>query len=177
MACIGMSRFWRAVVVAGLLSLSAGRSSAADVSIGALGSYLDTKDLGKAYGGGLRLKYDLIEYVGLDFRASMVRLQDPSINMFPVEANLTLQLPIANTVIPYGGFGVGYYFFDGGDINLKNQVGYGPVAGLELRLSRDLAVFGEARWLFLEPEVSGLPGVDKARLDGFGINAGIMLLF
>ena len=88
-----------------------------------------------------------------------------------------LQVPVANTLLPYGGFGVGYYFFDGGDISLSGRVGYGPLAGLELRLTRDLALFGEARWLFLEPSASGLAGVDKVRLDGFGINAGIMLLF
>jgi hypothetical protein len=107
----------------------------------------------------------------------MVRLQDASVNMFPLEGNLLLQFPIANTVLPYGGFGVGYYLFDGGDFSLENNLGYGPVAGVELRLTRDLALFGEARWLFLESDVSGVPGVDKARLDGFGVNAGLMLLF
>jgi opacity protein-like surface antigen len=172
-----LSKLCWVVVAACLLGSGAERVSGADVSVGAVGTYLDTEDLGKAYGGGVRLKYDLIEYVGMDFRASMVRLQDPSINMFPLEANLMLQFPVGNTVLPYGGFGVGYYFFDGGDFSLKDRVGYGPLAGLELRLTRDVALFGEARWLFLEPDVSGVPGVDKARLDGFGINAGIMLLF
>lgn len=167
------------VLVVGLVGLLGfgGRVLGADVSMGVMGSYLDTDDMGEAYGGGVRLKYDLVEYVGLDFRGSMLRLQDPSVNMFPLEANLMLQVPVANVLIPYGGFGVGYYIFDGGDVDLDDTVGYGPLAGVELRLASAVALFGEARWLFLEPDVSGWLGRGRARLDGFGVTAGIMVLF
>ncbi|MGA1236545.1 MAG: hypothetical protein ACO34E_06725 [Limisphaerales bacterium] len=169
---------WVAVVLALVVfGSSGGRVRGADVSMGLMGSYLDTDDLGEAYGGGIRLKYDLVEYVGLDFRGSMLRLQDPSVNLFPLEANLMLQLPVANVLIPYGGFGVGYYIFDGGDVGLDNAVGYGPLAGVELRIASAVALFGEARWLFLEPDVSGWMGRDRVRLDGFGVTAGIMVLF
>jgi hypothetical protein len=150
---------------------------AADVNLGGFGSYLDTEDLGESWGGGLRIKYDLIEYVGFDIRGSFARIQDYSISVFPVEGNLFLQLPIAKRILPYGGFGVGYYFFDGGDIDLGDELGYGPLAGLELRLGRGLAIFGEARWLFLEPDDRSSGGASSVKLDGFGINAGIMFLF
>jgi opacity protein-like surface antigen len=172
-----MRRFRAALLSGAVLMAFVPGLRAADVSVGGFGTYLDTKDYEEAWGGGLRLKYDLVEYIGLDFRGSMVRLQGLSANMFPVEANLILQLPIGNVLLPYGGMGVGYYFFDGGDLDLDNQVGYGPLAGVELRLSRAVALFGEARWLFLEPEVGGSGDLDKIRLDSFGVNAGIMFLF
>jgi len=156
---------------------SALRATAADVSVGGFGSYLNTDDLGETWGGGLRVKYDLTEYVGFDVRGSFARIGDASISMFPVEGNLFLQLPIANRILPYGGFGVGYYFFDGGTPELENHVGYGPLAGLEVRLSSSLAIFGEARWLFLETDIKSPAGTGSVKLDGFGINAGIMVLF
>jgi opacity protein-like surface antigen len=150
------------------------RLVAADISLGAMGSYLDTDSAGEAWGGGLRLKYDLTEYIGMDFRGSFLRLEGSGVNLFPVEANLLAQFPIANRILPYGGFGVGYYFFEGGDLRLEDRVGFGPLAGLELRLTSGFAIFGEARWLFLEPKLSGGGSV---RMDSFGINAGLMFLF
>jgi len=176
-----MTTFPRWLVLAPMvLALSAGllpRSQAADISVGGFGTYLDTDDYDEAWGGGLRLKYDLVEYVALDFRGSMVRLQPFSANMFPLEANLLLQVPLGRAVLPYGGMGIGYYLFDGGDYELEHSLGYGPVAGLEIRLGASVALFGEARWLFLEPDISNSSTLDKISLDSFGVNAGIMFLF
>jgi hypothetical protein len=169
-----MKRMAMALGLCGLVLAAGPRLAAADASLGGMGSYLDTDGLGEAWGGGLRLKYDLVEYLGFDLRGSFLRLGDPGISMFPVEANLMFQLPIKNILLPYGGMGVGYYFFDGGDIRLEDRVGYGPLAGLEIRLGNSVALFGEARWLYLEPKVSGGGSV---KLDSFGINAGLMFLF
>jgi len=153
------------------------RAQAADVSVGGFGTYLDPKDYDESWGGGLRLKYDLVEYIAFDLRASMVRVRPFDANMFPLEANLLLQVPLGKTLLPYGGMGVGYYLFDSGDPQLQHELGYGPLAGLELRLGRSVAIFGEARWLFLEPDVKGSSTLSKALLDSFGVNAGIMFLF
>jgi hypothetical protein len=153
------------------------RAAAADVSLGAFGSFLDTEDLGEAWGGGLRLKYDLIEHIGFDLRAGFTRIDDASLNIFPLEGNLFFQFPIANRILPYGGFGVGYYVFDGSALDLEDRVGYGPLAGLELRLTQSFAIFGEARWLFLDPKIQSPSGLGSAKLGGFGINAGLMVLF
>jgi opacity protein-like surface antigen len=153
------------------------RAQAADVSFGGFGTYLDPKDYDESWGGGLRLKYDLVEYIAFDLRASMVRVRPFDANMFPLEANLLLQVPIGKTLLPYGGMGVGYYLFDSGNPKLQHSLGYGPLAGLELRLGRSIAIFGEARWLFLEPDVKGSSTLTKASLDSFGVNAGIMFLF
>jgi hypothetical protein len=58
-----LMRSLRLILVVGLVVLGClgGRVMGADVSMGVMGSYLDTDDLGEAYGGGLRLKYDLVE--------------------------------------------------------------------------------------------------------------------
>ncbi len=160
-----------------LLPGAINRPQAADVSVGGFASYFDMDDFEESWGGGLRHKYDLIEYIAFDLRASMVRVQSFDANMFPLEANLLLQVPIGKTLLPYGGMGVGYYLFDSGDPELQHELGYGPVAGLELRLGKSVAIFGEARWLFLEPKVKGSATLDKASLDSFGVNAGIMFLF
>jgi len=166
-----------ALVAGASLTVLSPRVMAVDASFGLLGSYLAGEDLGDGYGGGIRLKYDLFEYLAMDYRASFLYYQDPSANVFPLEFNLIGQFPIANIVLPYAGMGVGYYFFNGGDLDLSSCVGYGPVGGVEVRVTPSFAIFGEARYLFLEPQAWALPGNPNLEAGGFGINAGVMFLF
>ena len=64
------------MAIVSLLAIPTTRVCSADVSLGGFGSYLDTEDVGEGYGGGLRLKYDLMEYVGMDLRALKRRMKD-----------------------------------------------------------------------------------------------------
>ena len=58
--------------------------------------------------------------------------------------------------------------------------GYGGGVKLEVGLRR-VAIFAEARWLFLEADVDSaldeLQDIDEADVDGFGINVGLLFRF
>jgi hypothetical protein len=121
------------------------------------------------------------DVLSVDGRASWIYFEDFEIHMIPLEAALRLNLPLfGERIIPYVGAGGGYYFFEADDVDLDDDVGYFPLVGLEVGF-RSVAVFAEARWLFLEADVDGaldeLEDLDEADVDGLGINVGLLFRF
>jgi Outer membrane protein beta-barrel domain len=157
------------------------RGEALGLEIGALGSYVDSDDLGKAYGAGGKIKLNISEVIGLDVTGSYLEFDDSDVEMIPVEGTVLLQIPLGDTLKLYGGGGVGYYFFDSDTAELDDAVGYYPIAGLEITLG-DIKLFGEVRWLFLSADVDeagdeleGLVDGDEADVDGLGVNIGLSI--
>lgn len=148
--------------------------------LGVFGSYLDSDDLGPGYGGGAKLEVKPTDWLSVDGRASLVFFDDFDISMIPLEAALRLNIPLlGERIVPYAGVGAGYYLFEADDVDLDNNVGYFPLVGLEVGLRR-VALFAEARWLFLQTDTDAglgeLGGLD-ADVDGLGINAGLLFRF
>lgn len=168
---------WAAVlVVAG-----AGCSTGSGLECGVFGSYLDSDDLGKGYGGGAKVEINPIDVVSIDARASWIRFDDTEIDMIPLELAALLNFPILfEHIVPYLGAGVGYYLFDGSGADLDDEVGYFPLAGLEIGFHK-VSLLAEARWLFLETDVDSAKGelenITKADLDGLGVNVGLLFRF
>lgn len=166
---------------AALAVAGAGCSTGSGLECGVFGSYLDSDDLGKGYGGGAKVEINPIDIVSIDARASYIRFDDTSVNMFPLEAAALLNFPILfEHIVPYIGAGVGYYIFDASGADLDDEVGFFPLAGLEIGLQK-LSLMIEARWLFLEADVdsarSELEHITKADVDGLGVNAGLIYRF
>ena len=148
--------------------------------LGVFGSYLNSDDLGLGYGGGAKLEVKPTDWLSVDGRASLIFFDDFDISMIPLEAALRLNIPILGERIrPYAGVGAGYYYFEGGDVDLDSNVGYFPLVGLEVGLRR-VAVFAEARWLFLDTDrdaaLEDLSDLN-ADVDGLGINGGLLFRF
>ena len=119
------------------------------------------------------------DMISVDARASVIHFDDTGINMFPLEAAGLLNFPLLfEHVVPYIGAGVGYYLFDGAD--LDDQVGFFPLAGLEIGF-HSVSVMAEARWLFLETDADSakaeVQNLTEADLDGFGVNLGLLFRF
>jgi len=183
-------RKWFAV---GMLALAlAGVQSAAalDFSVGPFGSYYDSDDAGDAWGGGVMGRLGIFEWLAVDARGSYLDFNDSDIEMIPLEAAVTLRLPLMNKkLVPYAGVGVGYYLFDDAfdeDADFEDVddgAGFFPMVGIELRFgsNNQWAVFGEARWLFLSSDIDGavdeLGNIDDAELDGLGVNVGLVYRF
>ena len=151
------------------------------VELGVYGSSLDSDDLGDGRGGGVKLEANLVDVVSLDARASWLQFTDTDIDMFPLEAAALLNFPLFwEHVVPYVGVGAGYYLFDGDGADLDDEVGYFPLAGLEIGL-HSLSLMAEARWLFLEADVESakneLQNLSEADVDGFGVNIGALIRF
>lgn len=162
-------------------ALNSARAEAVGADLGIFGSYLDSDDFKEAYGGGAKLKFNLVEFFALDIRGSYLTFDDTDVDMIPVEGLALLQIPLGDALNLYGGIGVGYYFFDADRVDLEDSVGYFPVAGLEVALG-EIKLFGEIRWLALSPdvdaateEVEDIIGGDDAEADGIGINVGLAL--
>ena len=158
-----------------------GCSHGSGVEFGAFAASLDSDDLGEGYGGGAKLELNPIDMVSIDARASWIQFDDTDIDMVPLEAAALLNFPMFwEHIVPYIGAGVGYYLFDGSGADLDDEVGFFPLAGLEVGL-HSISFLAEARWLFLESDVAGAKGelrnLTEADVDGFGVNLGVLFRF
>ena len=170
------------LVLLTILSLVIGGCSAGPMaSVGVFGSYLDSDDLGDGYGAGAKLELKPTDVISVDGRASWIYFEDFEVHVLPLEAALRLNFPLMGSrIIPYVGAGGGYYIFEADDVDLDDDVGYFPLVGMEVGLRR-VALFAEARWLFLETDVDSaldeLGNIDDADVDGLGINVGLLFRF
>jgi hypothetical protein len=146
--------------------------------LGAFGSYLDSDDLGDGYGAGVKLEVKPTDILSVDGRASWLYFEDFEIHMIPLEVAGRLNLPLlGERIVPYVGAGGGWYLFEADDVDLDDDVGFFPLVGLEAGL-QSVALFAEARWLFLETDVDEVVGdVVEADVDGLGINVGLLFRF
>jgi hypothetical protein len=70
--------------------------------------------------------------------------------------------------------------FTGSGADLDDEVGYFPVAGLEVGFHK-LSILAEARYLFLETDVKNgkgdLAGKSDVDVDGLAVNLGLLFRF
>ena len=164
-------------------TVSLGKSGA---EFGVFGTYLDSKDFGDGFGGGLKLEMNPINWLAVDARVSYVRFDDlgnarVKVDMVPIEITGLLNLPLADErIVPYAGVGVGYYFIDPDKGSLDNNVGFFPLLGLEIG-DPSCSLMVEARWLFLQSDVDRAEAefqhLSKAKVDSIGINLGLIARF
>jgi hypothetical protein len=176
-----VSVFIGLVLAVALALAMSGCAHGSGVEFGVFGSTLDSDDLGDGHGGGVKLEVNPIDRVSVDARASWLGFDDTDVDMFPLEVAALLNFPlVGERIVPYIGAGVGYYLFDGSGADLDEEVGYYPLAGLEIGL-HSISVLAEARWLFLETDVAGakneLKNLTEADVDGFGVNVGALIRF
>lgn len=142
-------------------------------AIGIFGQWQDSKDADSGYGLGLKHEFSIIPIISMDVRASWLRYSgndgEGDLDMFPLEAFGRAKLGLF-----YGGVGIGYYIFSG-DYSPKNSLGGFAAAGVEITLL-GLGVFGELRYLWLEPDLDSSIG-GSADMSGVGANIGVILPF
>ena len=169
------------ILLAGASLLVGGCATGSGVEMGFFGTSHDSDDLGRGYGGGAKLELNPIDLLSIDGRASWIRYDDVGVDMVPLEVAGLINLPLFwERFVPYAGVGMGYYVFTGSGSDLKDEVGYFPLAGLEIGFHK-LSVLAEARYLFMKTDVENgegdLLGRDRADLEGLGVNVGLLLRF
>jgi outer membrane protein W len=158
-------------------------SHAIKFDVAPYGSYVDAGDLSHSYGGGAKAKLAILDFLAVDARASYLRTDVGKVDMVPLEATAIFQIRLLKeTLTPYAGIGVGYYMFASGDVDLKNDVGFYPMLGLEFRptKSKKFGIFAEVRYLFLESDLDDFsPDIrgSSADMDGVGVNVGVLFRF
>jgi hypothetical protein len=98
------------------------------------------------WGGGLGLNYFFLRYIGIGVEQSVFgRDSGGSFTEWATLGNLFLRLPIcALNTAPYAMVGGGALYGDKGKGKGVGHVG----GGLEIRLTDNIGLFGDARWLY-----------------------------
>jgi len=141
----------------------------------ALGGYAvwqSAEDIDDAFGLGLKHQFKIVPIIGIEARATWLGYGDndfgggdASLNAFPLEAFGRAKLGLF-----YGGIGIGWTFFGGGDPKPDSAFTSLIAAGAEFTLL-GLGGFAELGYRFLEPEVSGV----KVDLNGVAANVGVII--
>lgn len=188
----------KALLALAAIGLGAISAYAAGGGLGVFGTYMDTDDLGTAYGGGLKFKFEVADYLAAELRASYVTgfeeddIEYDNLYVVPVEADLLFNFPLKDTPITvYAGGGGGYYVMpefevDGPvgtmDVDFEDSFGFFGVGGVELALGDAVSLFAEAKYLFLEVDEVEIDDVKvegggEVKFTGLNANAGLMFRF
>jgi opacity protein-like surface antigen len=193
-----MKKVLAVLAVVGLASVSASAGG-----FGVFGAYMDTDDAGAGIGGGIKFKSDISESLAFELRGSYIANFDPDVDVelvyddlvvIPVEADLLLTVPLGDQVQIYGGGGGGYYVLpeyevniavpgsDQPDLDWDDVFGYFGVAGIQIKLSDTLSLFGEAQYRVIEIDKAEVDGVEEdvdpeVELTGLGANAGLLFVW
>lgn len=173
-------------VLAVLSVLVLGAAAASANSIGLYGSYWDTDDADDGFGGGAKIQVEVVPSIYIEARGGYFPEfggddDVGSVDIIPIEVAALVKLP-AGMLALYGGVGGGYYMFEVDsdiDIDVDDELGYFVLGGVEIPLTGNLAIFGEAKYTWLEATVSASDDTitieEDSSLDGLGGNAGILL--
>lgn len=178
-----------------VVSLFAGSAMAAGV--GAFGSYWDSEDAGESYGYGVRLASTSDPAGYLEVRVSRFNKfedkdtgEENDLDIIPIDLGITLSLTPAESLQFYMGGGGSYYMMESEvntpagrrDVDIDDEWGWYGLLGIKLELSQNLAIFGEGVYRqvegsFPKDELEDPNSDVDFKLDGFGANVGLMLLF
>jgi len=140
-------------------------------AIGLFAQWQDSNDGDSGYGLGIKQGFSIIPIISIEPRVSWLRYStddtESDLDMFPLEAFGKVNLGMF-----YGGIGLGYYIMSG-DHAPENSVGGFASLGIDISLA-SLGVFGEIRYLYLEPDLEIGGSVD---MSGIGANLGVTLPF
>lgn len=140
-----------------------------------MATYLNTDDLGDAWGGMLGAGFQPVDWFSADLRVGYLRADDESLDIIPIEGVAMFRAFNVDVVEPYAGIGVGHYFLDSDDISTSDTQAVFPLIGLDVRLPETkLRLFGEVRYMFFEDSISD--DIDS-NMDGIGANLGVTWTF
>jgi hypothetical protein len=147
-------------------------------SFGVYGSYWDSDQADKSEGGGVRVGFNFVKFLELDFHgtyyssfSTSVLGQIVEVKAKPVDGGLRINLLPGGSVNPYVGAGVTYYILDTDRGEIDNQTGIYGQAGLEFG-GDGTRFFVEALWRKMDTTVT-LSAFDRdTRFDGIAANAG-----
>jgi len=185
-----MRKLLYSVAVLGLLAAPAAASD-----FGVYGSYWNTKDAGQGYGGGIKAGWNIVELRASYFND--VTADEPTIftpgqlnnggNKFkihaaPLEAGLKFDLARDRPVNPYVGGGAAYYLLSTNRGKIKDEAGWYAVAGIDIPTSSGFGVNVEGIYRGVKATVTNFEQADlndkvNLKLDGFGVNAGLVWKF
>ncbi len=169
-----------------LCVMGIGGMAMADSGLGIFGAYWDTDDADDAFGAGAKLKlgtdpaYFVARGTYYDDLIDDKGFGDLDLEAIPVDVGLEFGGELSDSISLYVGGGVSYYFLklDGvGDVD--DEIGWYASAGLDIRLSERVSLFGEALWRGIEGTVEDddldeITGDVDLDLSGFCFHVGLL---
>jgi hypothetical protein len=142
----------------------------------AMATWLNTDDLGDAWGGMVGVGFQPLDWFSAEIRAGYLRADDESMDIIPVEGVAMFRVPNIDTIEPYAGVGVGHYFLESDDISTDDPQAIFPLIGLDVRLPETrLRLFAEVRYMFFDGSVSD--DLESSDMNGIGANLGVTWTF
>jgi hypothetical protein len=178
-------------IVTGTL-LALGSVATADSEWGFYGAYWAPSDGEDAFGGGLKIGFDMVDRVQLEIRAGIFNdlIDDVAgtaadLEDVPLEIGLAYAMPAKENLEFYLGGGLGYHFLDGSGSagSVDNELGFYGTAGLEWYIHRSGAAQGETSaklfievlYRFLSADGTTPVGPTDIDLDGPGVQLGLVV--
>jgi hypothetical protein len=148
-------------------------------SIGVYGSYWDGSDVGSSYGAGVRLGFDMFDWMGLEFHGTYyadfeeeIDSEDFELTALPVDGGLRFNLFGKSKFNLYLGAGVTYYFMDTNLGSVDDEFTYYGEVGIEMG-GDNTKFFAEALWRDLDTTVDDPSGDEDVSFSGVSLNAGL----
>jgi len=181
------------LLVTAMLALLGAPAFATD--FGLYGAYTDTKDAGQGYGGGAKLGFGIFELRATyfnDITANEPTIFTPGqldnggrkfkIHSAPLEAGLKFNFVRDQAVNPYVGGGAAYYLLSTNRGKIKDEAGWYAVAGLDIPTRSGFGINVEGIYRGVKATVTDFETADlnskvNLKLDGFGVNAGVVWKF
>jgi hypothetical protein len=176
-------------IIITVLVVMAALSAARANGLGAYGSFWQAKDADNAaFGVGAKMRLSILPIASLEGRVNYFPdfkySEYLDVNVKNAEIAATLDLPVGIMKI-YAGGGGGYYWFEGtgkdgaSDPNIDNKFGIFALAGITVNIFPGFALFGEGRYTWVDADIQSTwehaKEQDEGKLDGPGVNLGLML--
>ena len=148
-------------------------------SFGVYGSYWDGNDTDGQWGGGLRVGFEFLKWLELEFHGTYYTTSeeiggtDIDFTQIPVDGGLKFNfLPEKNFNV-YAGAGVSYYFLDVDEFDIDDEWGYYADGGIEF--GGKTKFFAEVLYRFVQGTVEDPSSNSEEDIDfdNFAINAGV----
>ena len=164
----------------------------AESELGVYGAYWAPKDGDDAFGGGVKLGFEMVDRVQFELRTGVFGDLLDSVNGVAadlddvaLEAGLALLFPVQDRMTLYAGGGLGYHFLSGSGAaaSANDELGFYGVGGMDWAVHRSGALYGEtsaklfAELLYRFVETDGLvpEGSVDIDLNGLGVQVGLLI--
>ena len=147
-------------------------------SFGVYGSYWDSSDAGSSWGGGVRVGFDFLKFMQLEFHGTYfpsfgtdVLGSNVDVTATPVDGGIRFDFLPDKKINVYAGAGASYYFMDSKDGSMDNTTGWYGEAGLEF--GKTSRFFAEVMWRKMDTTLTIGSFDADAQFDGISAQAGL----